>query len=217
MRLDENTSLAEGQKKLELRACINLKHMEHSNEPASLEELAFKIDNLSEQVSELTQLVGDVLNSLATLQNVNVLAQQFKGTERNQTFSNTKENKQDKTQYSLDDIDLGDLSKACWNDGHLPSTPDYYQMMYDASAFTPTGKHLPGWVRLSLVYHSDKKLAERIEQGCVCGGHIVLREANGEKFFTCENVRGNKCHYRPAVFADKSKLLFNVPLKNAQR
>ncbi len=82
----------------------------------------------------------------------------------------------------------------------------------EVSHFWPTGKANPGWVRVSVKHPNEESLHDRVAKGCLCGRSIILRENNGDKFYSCEALtQKGSCPYRPAAYFDKLTFLANLP------
>jgi len=166
----------------------------------------------NELLRENSQLLGDVLNSLETISNrppavVNVgSGGTHVDTKIDAPHTSVKniinEGKKDRGPAPHPDSKL--LLKA------MEGTPDGY--MPEVSFFWPTGKANPGWVRVSIKHQSEESLKARVACGCLCGQPIVLKEHNGEQFYSCEALtKKGSCPYRPAAYLDKLTFLLNLP------
>lgn len=175
------------------------------------------LDLLSEQnelVRENNQLLGEMLGKLDTLVekpayvNVQPGGTVIDATTRTSVKNILNEGKVDRgpapqpDQKLLDLMTFGTDDISEWEIG----TP------YEISHFWPTGKSNPGWVRVSIKHPSDSSLRDRIAKGCLCGRPIVLKEHNGESFYSCEALtQKGSCPYRPAAYFDKMTFLMNLP------
>ncbi len=161
----------------------------------------------NELLRENSQLLGDVLNSLETLSNrppavVNVGS----GGVHNDAPQTTS------VKNILNEkVERGPVPKPDEKlmDEVLSGAPDSSEI----SVFWPTGKANPGWVRVSVKHPSEESLRARIAKGCLCGQPIVLKEHNGESFYSCEALtKKGSCLYRPAAYFDKKNtFLVNLP------
>ncbi len=172
-----------------------------------------QIDLAEEQndlVRENTQLLGDVLNSLDNLGNrpmvVNVGPEGQPVDLPIDVTATTK--KKNTTPAPPPDSQLLDLATyGTIHVGHAELAKPY-----EVSHFWPSGKANPGWVRVSIKHATKESLNDRIDCGCLCGNAIVLKEHNGDSFYTCEALtRKGSCPYRPAAYFDKLTFLVNLP------
>jgi len=156
-------------------------------------------------IRENSQLLAEMLDKLDALANketyVNV---QSGGTHLTANHTSVKniltEDKKERSPAPLPDTLL--LTKMLEG---MEGTPE-------VSHFWPPGRANPGWVRVSVKHPSDTSLQERVAKGCLCGRPIILRENNGDTFYSCEALtQKGSCPYRPAAYFDKLTFLCNLP------
>lgn len=179
-----------------------------------LERQVELLEEQNEAIRENSQLLGDVLNALETIGNrppavVNVgSGGTHVDTQIDAAHTSVKniinEGKKDHGPAPNPDPQL--LAKAVGDmpGGYAP----------EVSHFWPKGKANPGWVRVSITHPSKESLTDRVAAGCLCGKPIVLKEHNGESFYSCEALtKKGSCPYRPAAYFDKFTFLVNLPPK----
>ena len=163
----------------------------------------------NELIRENSQLLGEVLDRLDMIANKESIVNVAPGATNVTSVKNIlNEEKKARGAAPLPDQKLLDLmtfgtsDKSEWEIG----------TSHEINHFWPTGKANPGWVRVSIVHPSESSLKDRITKGCLCGKPIVLKEHNGESFYSCEALtQKGSCPYRPAAYFDKKTFLMNLP------
>jgi len=169
----------------------------------------------NELIRENSQLLAEVLSKLDTIANKEtVINVGSGGTNLAANHTSVKnilaEDKKDRGPAPEPDSMLLEKTIYGTND---PNEIDF-KTQFEVEHFWPTGKANPGWVRASVKHPNEGSLHGRIAKGCLCGKPIVLKENNGDKFYSCEALtqRGS-CPYRPAAYFDKLTFLANLPPK----
>ncbi len=173
---------------------------------ATIIELLEKQNVSQEEQNELSreqnQLLGAVLDSLDTLAN--------RSTITSSTDTNPIPNvSSGKGPVPMPDQKALDMVIFGTSDSNEQEIGTLYEFN---GAFWPKTKAPPGWVRVSIKHPSEECLRSRIVKGCLCGRSIILKEHNGDSFYTCEALtQKGSCSYRPAAYFDKLTFLSNIP------
>lgn len=171
------------------------------------------LEEQNELVRENSQLLGEVLEKLDTIANketyVNVQPGATHLTANHTEVKNLlTEDKKERGPVPKPDAVLFDEVIT----GHKNFDGSYATSHFETDVFWPTGKANPGWVRVKVTHPSKESLSDRLEKGCLCGKPIVLKELNGDKFWSCEALtKKGSCPYRPAAYFDKLTFLCNLP------
>ncbi len=170
----------------------------------------------NELLRENSQLLGDVLNSLETLSNqppaiVNVgPGGQHIDTNIDAPHTTTSvKNILTEQKGPVPTPDQEALKQAVFG-GLDPLNASL--VGWDISFFWPKAKAPQGWLRASVKHADEASWKARVADGCLCGKPIVLKEHNGDTFYSCEALtQKGSCNYRPAAYADKLTFLTNLP------
>ncbi len=165
----------------------------------------------NELIRENTQLLGEVLNALDAIGNREPTVVNMAPGATNPTANHASVKPlltEGKGPAPAPDQKLLDLMTY--------GTSDPAEMeigtLFETECFWPKGKSNPGWVRVSVKHPSKESLEARVAKGCICRKRIVLKENNGESFYSCEGLtRLGSCPYRPAAYFDKMTFLMNLP------
>ena len=168
----------------------------------------------NELIRENSQLLGDMLNSLETIFNrpcvVNVASEgQHVETLIDIPHTTSVKNILTEQKGPVPQPDAEALMLAFYGTAG-PNDADTEVPIFNV--FWPKANARPGWVRVSIQHPNATSLNERVRQGCMCGKAIVLKEHNGDSFYTCEALtQKGSCVYRPAAYFDKFTFLTNLP------
>lgn len=174
-----------------------------------LERQVELLEEQNELIRENSQLFGEVLDRLDTIANKETYVNVQPGaTNLTANHTSVKNVLAERGRAPTPDATL--LDEAITGVKNFDGS--FSISHFEVDHFWPTGKANPGWVRVSIKHPDEVSLRARVEKGCLCGKPIVLKEANGDKFYSCEALtqRGS-CPYRPAAYFDKLTFLCNLP------
>lgn len=173
-----------------------------------LERLIELQEESNEQQREVTQLLGELLNATDAVANRQPAIVNNTLPVQNTSVRNILNEGAEKGPAPPPDEQLLDLAIH----GTLEINDQTAGKYYEVDHFWPKGKANPGWVRVSIKHPNEESLRKRVGMGCLCGKAIVLKELNGDSFYSCEALtQKGSCPYRPAAYFDKLTFLCNLP------